>query len=395
MVTRRLASEVSALSAALAVALLGAALLAGCKPNLDDSVSIVSTPSVLVVRSELLAAGGAGAPGTPAVPSATTEAEAKVTEQVRLTALYVSASGAVTESSLDWAFCDERKPLAELGPVSPLCLQTTGDGFTALGTGNEVTGVIPENACEQFGSDSPQPQKGQPPGRPVDPDSTGGYYQPIRVLDPSGGLVTIAGTRLECTLASFSPDLVAQYQQRYHRNTNPRVDSLRVVGAASPWSSASDPNPSPNVVSAGEHLMLEVSWPDCPATDAAGDGVCGPDETGTICGTCDPGVSVSRDDCCVDTDCKHAQGCAGAERYVVLNAASSALIDQREAMAVAWFATAGSFDFDRSGRSRDDLAASSDNGWRAPAAAGPVTLWVVLRDERGGVGWQQYALDVR
>ena len=64
-------------------------------------------------------------------------------------------------------------------------------------------------------------------------------------------------------------------------------------------------------------------------------------------------------------------------------------------MTVAWFATGGSFDNDRTGRDTSDLTASSDNGWHAPAAAGPVHLWVVLRDDRGGVGWAEYAFDVK
>jgi hypothetical protein len=371
-----------------------AVLAAGCKPNLDDTVSIVTTPRVLAVRSELLVTNDGGmAPLSPAAQ----EAEAKITENIKLTALFVDQSGPVTPSPLDWAFCDERKPLAELGPVNPLCLNVDGDWFTPLGTGSEVTGVIPTDACQQFGPDAPQPRSGQPPGRPVDPDPSGGYYQPTRLLAPGtdGPTIAIGETRILCTLASFSPDVVAAYQQRYHRNSNPEVVSLGVKGAPAPWVAAADANGTPNQVAVSQHLALEVSWPSCPTADAADDGVCGPDETGTTCGTCGLGVGLSRGDCCVDVNCKHARGCAGAERYVRLDPASGALVDRREAMAVAWFATGGAFDFDRAGRSNDDLAATSDNAWHAPDTPGIVTMWVVLRDERGGVGWKQYTLDVR
>jgi hypothetical protein len=369
-----------------------ASLVAGCKPNLDDAVSAVTTPRVLAIRSEVPVAND-GDTG-PLLPAAH-EAEAKITETIKLSALFVDRSGPVTPSTLEWAFCDERKPLAELGPVSPLCLNAMGDGFTALGAGSEVTGAIPVDACQQFGPDPPQPNAGQPPGQPVDPDPSGGYYQPLRLLDPStgGSPITIGETRILCTLASFSADVVAAYQQRYHRNSNPEVLSLGVIGAAQPFAVAADG--PPNQVGVGQHIALEVSWPACPMMDAPGDGVCGPEETGTACGTCDPGVAVSRGDCCVDVNCAHAHGCAGAERYVVLDQASGTLVDRREAMAVAWYATGGAFDFDRAGRSNDDPATTSDNGWQAPDTAGIVTMWIVLRDERGGVGWQQYVLDVR
>jgi hypothetical protein len=368
-------------------------MVAGCKPNLQDTVSIVTASRVLAIRSQLLVSDDAGSPP----PLAAGEAEAKPAEGVTLTALYIDGSGPVTTSSLDWAFCHERKPLAELGPVSPLCLEVAGDWFTPLGVGNEVTGAVPKDACQQFGSDAPQPEPGQPPGRPVDPDPTGGYYQPIRLLAPGGDgpTVTIGETRILCTLASFSPDVVAAFQQRYHRNTNPVVSSLGVVGAPAPWSAASDANGTPNVVAVGQRVALEMAWASCPTADAPSDEVCGPDETGTSCGTCGAAVAISHDDCCVDINCTHAKGCAGAERYVVLDAASGALVDRREAMAVAWFATGGTFAFDRAGRSNDDPATTSDNAWQAPATPGTVTMWVVLRDERGGVGWEEYKVDVQ
>jgi hypothetical protein len=69
-------------------------------------------------------------------------------------------------------------------------------------------------------------------------------------------------------------------------------------------------------------------------------------------------------------------------------------VDRREAIAVAWYATSGAFDVDRSGRAGDDTVTTSDNGWQAPSAGGSAIMWVVLRDERGGVGWEQYAIDI-
>jgi hypothetical protein len=371
------------------------ALLVGCKPHLDDAVSLVTTARVLAVRTEVV---GANAPGAnaPGAGVAAREAEARITESVTLSALFVDGAGVVTPSPLAWSFCDDRKPLAELGPVNPRCLDVAATGLTALGVGSTAMGDLPTDACQQFGPDAPQPQAGQPPGRPVNPDPSGGYYQPIRVLVPGadGPTITIAETRVLCTLASFSSDVVAAYRQRYHRNSNPEVAAFGIKGAAAPWA-ASDANGTSNPVGVGQRLELEVSWPDCPVTDTAGDGVCGPEETGTTCGTCGPGIAVTRDDCCVDVNCTHARGCSGAERYARLDPASGVLVARRESMAVAWFATAGTFAIERAGRDNDDLAVTSDNTWQAPDAPGLVTMWVVLRDERGGVGWRQVTLDVR
>jgi hypothetical protein len=79
---------------------------------------------------------------------------------------------------------------------------------------------------------------------------------------------------------------------------------------------------------------------------------------------------------------------------VVLDQASGVLTDQREGISVLWFATGGSFDNDRTGRTASDTSVVSDNGWRAPSHAGVVTMWVVLLDDRGGTTWGEYVLDI-
>jgi hypothetical protein len=321
-------------------------------------------------------------------------------------ALYVDGSGPITPSTVNWAICNERKPLAELEPVSPLCLYASGTWFTSLGVGNPVTGTMPSDACRQFGPDVPEPMPGQPPGRPVDPDVTGGYYQPVRALAPGAGsnLTVIAETRLSCGLAQASPDVVAAFALRYHPNTNPLVASLGLcepseppcTNGVTPWV-AGGPGVMPNAVAVGQHVYLQVAWPTCPIVDVAKDGVCGPDETGASCMSCGPSVMVSTADCCPGPtmDCAHPLGCTGAERYVVFDTQSGGLVDQREGIAVSWFATGGAFDSDATGRAGSDDQVTSDNGWQTPTGPGPVTVWVVLRDDRGGVGWQTYALDVR
>ena len=82
------------------------------------------------------------------------------------------------------------------------------------------------------------------------------------------------------------------------------------------------------------------------------------------------------------------------ETFPAYDLASVTLIPHREALRISWFATAGTFDHDVTGRGEDDAALSVSNGWLAPSAPGMVYLWLVLRDSRGGVDFASYALDV-
>ncbi|MCL2450038.1 MAG: hypothetical protein FWD17_13910 [Polyangiaceae bacterium] len=361
-----------------AVAVLGGVALAasagGCKPNLDDRVSTVTAPQVVAVRAEPAEV----APGKP----------------VQYTALQIGPSGAITSGAIDWAFCTVRNPLADLGPVNPLCYQPSGSWFVDLGIGTTVTGTMPENACALFGPDTPPPQPNQPQGRPADPDTTGGYYQPVRVLTDgqSGEVIAMGETRIACGVNSPSSNIVVAFAQRYHVNGNPSIESFGPKGGASEWVDATAPgntgmaNDLPG--SLGKHFDLEVTWPSCPTSDNCGDGVCGPDETPSSCTACDTTIAVCAQDCNPLLQCK------GAERYLALDQSSGALTDQREAISVIWYATSGTFDVDRTGRESSDTSTSSDNGWTAPTQPGEVTMWVVVSDDRGGMTWGEYVLDV-
>jgi hypothetical protein len=347
------------------VALPAVALVYACKPNLDQTVSIISEPTVLAVRSDPPEAA-------PTPPD----------DKVNLTALYVDGDGSIASAPIDWAFCTARNPLANLGPFNPACLQASGPQFVPMGTGLEASGLIPADACRQFGPDVPQPMPGQPQGRPVDPDPTGGYYQPVRVLAPGSTQpsITIAETRLSCGLANAIGNVSAEYDKRYHPNTNPAVASLSIGGDSSTGIAlTTDEHGATNAVQAGAHITLTAAWAACPTMDVCGDGFCGPDETLQSC----------------PSDCTTPLGCTGAERYAAFDLETQSIVDQREAIAVAWFATGGVFDDDRTGRDSSDLTTTSDDGWQAPAQAGLVHLWVIVRDDRGGTGWAEYAFDVR
>jgi hypothetical protein len=60
-----------------------------------------------------------------------------------------------------------------------------------------------------------------------------------------------------------------------------------------------------------------------------------------------------------------------------------------ENLRYSWLATAGSFSDEHTGGPVDAFGNHPllRTRWTAPPAAGPVELWVVVRDERGGTYW--------
>jgi hypothetical protein len=331
-------------------------LLVACKPELDQRATVIATTRVLAVQQ---------AP-----------AEVDPRDEMAFTALVVGADGAfVASPAATWALCTARKPLAELGPVSPACYGGGPDGtFVGLGAGASVKATMPSTACRDFGPEVPQSKPGEPYGRPVDPDPTGGYYQPVSVfLDGVGAAVDQA--RVGCGVAGASSEDVVTFRQRYHANANPRVAAVRVDGAP-----ADDPT-MPVHVALGGRVTVTVEWPGCPLADVCGDGTCGPDETLASC--------------VQDCGGPAPKGCEGAERYLWFDPGARVLVARREQMRVSWFSAGGLFDVDRTGRDETDDATTSDDAWTAPTAPALVHAWIVVRDDRGGVGWRALSFDVR
>jgi hypothetical protein len=315
---------------ALPVISVAALITAGaCEPSLDDRTFLVSSPSVLAVRAD--------------------PAEVLPGGKVTLTTLYVGPSGAVP-GPFDWAFCEDRNPLANLGPVSPTCARRSGAGFIELGTAPTESSSLPADTCRVFGPDVPSAQPNEPPGRPVDPDATGGYYQPVRLA--AGEAIAIGLVRVTCDVPGASPDQIADLTAHDHPNANPQVDAV-TSGAGS--SLAMD-GAGTNAVAASQHLDLRASW-----------------------ASCDP----------------LAPSCTGSEGYAFLDPQTHAVVHVREQIRVSWYATGGTFDDDTTGRDATDTTPYTDDGWTAPATAGTVTLWVVIRDDRGGVGWRSLTLNVK
>lgn len=251
--------------------------------------------------------------------------ESRPGEEVTYDVLVASPGGTVADPQASWAFCAQGKALADNGSVSADCL-----GETAVrpigGPSATVTAATPEDACLLFGPEVP-------PGgfRPRDADVTGGYYQPVRAR--VGGMTAFGMERITCNLADAPVDSVQEYLARYQANRNPEIASI----AATIEGEAADLGAIP----AGSAVTFELAW------DAA-----------------------------------------GAEAFVVYDREELAIVDAREGLRVSWFATAGQFEHDRTGRDGDDPATSTTNVWTAPAEPGAVHVWAVLRDSRGGMDFE-------
>jgi hypothetical protein len=343
----------------IALALLAAT---GCVPDFDLDLSQVTAPRVVAVQS---------LPG-----------EAGERDPVAVSALVVAPDPAATPVP-EWALCLERKSLVELGPISPFCLdrgRLGSESLLPLGTGARIDSTVPQQACRQFGPNRPEPKQGEPPGRPVDPDFTGGYYQPVVAF--LGDVIATGAIRLDCGLAAATPQKQFDYRDRYRRNENPLLDSLELIdesGASTPISF--DPSARAASVAPGATYTLRASWSACPSVAECGDGICGAREDAATC----------------DQDCgaAGARGCSGAEPYVFLEPLSQELVDRREGILLSWYVTAGKFAYERTGVSEaDPPSRESSNVWTAPVDRGSALLWIVIQDDRGGTSWVSIALNV-
>src|SRR5688572_18427814 len=178
-----------------------AALLttSACIPEFDEDASLVDEPRILAVRAE--------------------PAEGEEREAVQLTALIATPEGGTTFTP-EWAFCSAPKPLTELGPVAQPCIEefgSTSSILTALGSGAAVDAVVPENACRVFGPIPPDSAAGDS-SRPVDPDDTGGFYQPVLVGSWRDRIPSFGRVRLSCGLTGLAPDEALAYRLGYRRN---------------------------------------------------------------------------------------------------------------------------------------------------------------------------------
>lgn len=311
-----------------------------CTPAFDENSSKVSSPEILAVQ------------GTPT--------EGPLGAAFALTALYVDSNGPRDPSEIDWATCLRQKPLGEPDPVDPGCFVDASPDLVPLGKGGTAKGTIPQTACQLFGPDSPPPAPGQAGTRPTDPDTTGGFYLPIRVKSPEGEW-SVALERIACPPSGLTQGVFLAFTSGYHVNTTPtlselaRVDGTGVAIPLTPDPVGSDAGASPAIrIAAGEQVNLRATWPTCSGDEA----------------------------------------CGGAESYLFIDPTSKQVTTRRESMVASWYATGGGFDETRNGRGEADPVTNVANRWTAPSDEETVHLWVVLRDARGGVGWGSYTIGV-
>lgn len=264
--------------------------------------------------------------------------EAKPGEMVTTSLLVVSPSGPLATPPASWAFCATPKLLTENGSVSAACL---ANGVVPIGdTRGGVSAALPMSGCFDFG---PETQSAEV--RPRDPDITGGFFLPIRARlagDGADSLTAFGFARLVCNLANAPGELAAQFQAQYKRNTNPTLLPIEahLEGASAPAALDAVPH--------GAHLVLRASWR--------------PED---------------------------------AETYALFDVENQAIMMRRESLRVSWFATAGSYTQDRSGRTEDEPETFTENTWTAPDEARISHLSFVLRDARGGMAFTTIAVTTR
>ena len=261
-----------------------------------------------------------------------TPAEVRPGTDVAFDTLVVSPDGTDTTAALGWALCATPKPLDENNVVSTGCLGD--DGVTPVGSAGPTQIInVPLDACQLFGPDPPPSKPGEPPLRPRDPDISGGFYQPVRVT--RAPLSGFGLERISCNLASAGADVAIEFAMRYQANNNPKLLPLT---ASAPL----------EALPAGGPVTFTAAWPP-----------------------------------------------ESAESYPVYDVVAQQIVDHREALRVSWFATAGSFEHERTGRDEGELETSTDDLWTAPAGPGTYHLWVVLRDSRGGIDFAGYDVTVQ
>lgn len=334
------------------VLLLGSA--GACVPEFSDETSRVREPRILAMRAE--------------------PAEARPGSSVTLRALFVNEDGEEEgNESVAWALCVARKPLTEVGPLAPECVTEFGsesDALKVLGEGPSVSASLTSDVCRQFGPLSPPAAPGETvPGRAVDPDSTGGYYQPVVV----GNLEPVAGRiRAICGPGNLPQAEAVRFNQGYRPNENPEPEKISVLVGGE-----EEPVEGTVVLAPGEELTLLVHFPACPAEPVCGDGLCTASENSTVC----------PEDCGRD-----AVGCLGAEGYLYGDPVSRVTVLKQEALEIGWFAATGTFELATTDNSEDPETVS--NTWIAPQEELETTLWLVARDDRGGTSWRSVRVRV-
>jgi hypothetical protein len=300
------------------------AALVGCKPDVGRAPSLVVGPEILAIKGE--------------------PAEVSPGVSASYSFLMVSPTGTVSDVQGAWDVCKQPKPPAESNSVASACV----NGVPGADVGATFSAAVPGDACSLFGPNTPAPKSGEPALRPRDPDITGGYYVPVRLLVDDAlaeTLMAFAFERIFCGLGGAPLTAIQDYNTSYKKNVNPVLQGLSMIDANG---TAIDLLGGAGVVRSGSQVALVAS--------------ASPDS---------------------------------AETFPVYDSASQTLRQDVESLRVSWFASDGKFENDRS--TADPVSAAATNSWTAPQVAEDVVVvpvWVVLRDSRGGVDWIGTSLTV-
>jgi len=198
--------------------------VAGCRPPLDDRVSLVVGRRVLAVAADPPEV----APGDP----------------VTLRALVVDEDGVVDQPAVRWSLCRAPRGAAESDSIPDACVDGDVDAIDDQDPADaDALVVVPVSSCALFGPDVAGG------ARPPDPDGTGGYFLPVR-LDVDGAPLAFGAVRLACRLGDADVDVARTFGRRYARNVAPTF-AVDV----------------PARVSAGDAIDIAVRWPAASAED--------------------------------------------------------------------------------------------------------------------------------
>lgn len=333
-----------------------------CVPTFDDNLPLIEKPTLLAIQAE--------------------PAEAAPGKEVQLNALIGTPDPSGSTPALRWGLCIARKPLTELGPVNSVCIQAPSAGqkdIIDLGSGAVVRATLPMDACRLFGPSLPEAMNGEPAGRPVDPDPTGGFYQPISATLVDSAVTSMGSVRIFCPPSGLDQEQAAAFNASYRNNQSPSIDQLSALTSAGDTLTIPE-EPETLLVVPNQVLQLQAAWHTCPHSAVCGDGVCGAGEDKSNCAD----------------DCTTPRGCTGAEDYAWFNPDSRVVETRHESVRISWFSTAGHFENAVTGREEAEYDESTtEDAWTAPATAGVVRVWAVIRDSRGGQSFRSFLVTVR
>ena len=300
-----------------------------CVPDLHVKASRVEQTRVVAVRA--------------------TPAEATPGQRVTWQAIVVSPLVPQAATQIDWSMCEAPRNPADSITVTGACLgvadQLAADGGaptvrTIDAHGAMAEAAIPSDACRKIGPEvSAMAAPGAAAQRPPDADITGGYQLPLRLVlgDPTGGDhridISFDRQRVRCNLANAPAEDARDYSMRYKANQNPELSGIEVAGTVLA------PNDGMTYqVPKGAKLTLRMGW--------------------------DP---------------------SARETYVLFDPVQRAIVERTEALDVSWYTNGGEFEHDRTTQDGADPI-SSNTLLLDPNVTQPISVWMILRDERGGVG---------